>query len=137
MMCAFRSNPAEGSGNQRPEAEDSRSDGCHAQHLHQQHDPRGPPLLLQVHGHQSLRPRPQRLCLPATQKVNASPRPLPPPPSHSPLLFVLPAGPPPPNLLGMSAAENVVFFFWVFFLSLSLSLPGQKDVVLCDCICCS
>lgn len=83
-MSVFRSDPAEGPGDKRSKAEDSRSYGRHAQHLlhswHQQHDTRGTPLLLQVHGHQSLRPRPQRLRLPATQKVNASScsRPLPP-----------------------------------------------------------
>jgi len=78
-VSVFRSDPSEGPGDQRPEAEDSRSDGRHAQHLlhsrHQQHDPRGPPLLLKVHGHQSLRPGPQRFCLPAPQKVKALSRP--------------------------------------------------------------
>lgn len=83
FVCLFfRSDLAEGPGDKRSEAEDSWSNGRHAQHLlhsrHQQHDPCGPPLLLQVHGHQSLRPWPQRLCLPATQKVNASSRPSPP-----------------------------------------------------------
>lgn len=134
LMSVFRSDPAEGPGDKRSEAEDSRSDGRHAQHLlhsrHQQHDPRGPPLLLQVYGHQSLRPRPQRLRLPATQKVNASSRL--PSSLHPPVIFIFPAGPPPSNLLGMSAAENVVFVGFLFF-----SSPGQKDVVLCDCICCS
>ncbi len=138
LMSVFRSDPAEGPGDKRSEAEDSRSDGRHAQHLlhsrHQQHDPRGPPLLLQVYGHQSLRPRPQRLRLPATQKVNASSRL--PSSLHPPIIFFFffffPAGPPPSNLLGMSAAENVVFLGFLFF-----SSPGQKDVVLCDCICCS
>lgn len=81
LKSVFRSDPAEGPGDQRPEAEDSRSDGRHAQHLlhsrHQQHDPRGPPLLLKVYGHQSLQPGPQRLRLPASQKVNP-----PPPPRH-------------------------------------------------------
>lgn len=75
LIPVFRSDPAEGPGDQRSKAEDSRSYGCHAQHFlhsrHQQHDTRGAPLLLQVHGHQSLRPRPQRFCLPAPQKVNA------------------------------------------------------------------
>lgn len=84
LKSVFRSDPAEGPGDQRPEAEDSRSDGRHAQHLlhsrHQQHDPRGPPLLLKVYGHQSLQPGPQRLRLPASQKVN--------PPSTSPSIFL-------------------------------------------------
>lgn len=118
-MSVFRSDPAEGPGDKRSEAEDSRSNGRHAQHLlhsrHQQHDPRGPPLLLQVHGHQSLRPRPQRLRLPATQKVNASS--CPPRLSHpTPSVLFFPAGPPPSDLLGMSAAENVVFLGFLFFL---------------------
>lgn len=76
VVVFFRSDPSEGSRDQRPEAEDSRSHGRHAQHLlhgrHQQHDSRDPPLLLKVHGHQSLQPGPQRFCLPAPQKVNAS-----------------------------------------------------------------
>lgn len=135
LKSVFRSDPAEGPGDQRPEAEDSRSDGRHAQHLlhsrHQQHDPRGPPLLLKVYGHQSLQPGPQRLRLPASQKVN------PPPPSTSPSIFLS-------FLLLLQArnlvAENLRVFLFVFvwgFFGLVLSLPGQKDVVLCDCICCS
>lgn len=108
LKSVFRSDPAEGPGDQRPEAEDSRSDGRHAQHLlhsrHQQHDPRGPPLLLKVYGHQSLQPGPQRLRLPASQKVN-------PPPSTSPSIFLS-------FLLLLQArnlvAENLRVFLFVF-----------------------
>lgn len=96
LKSVFRSDPAEGPGDQRPEAEDSRSDGRHAQHLlhsrHQQHDPRGPPLLLKVYGHQSLQPGPQRLRLPASQKVTPPPLHL---AIHLPVLFTAPAGPQP------------------------------------------
>lgn len=70
LMSVYRSDPAERPGDKRPKAEDSRSYGRHAQHLlhsrHQQHDTCGTPLFLQVYGHQSLRPRPERLRLPAT-----------------------------------------------------------------------
>ena len=80
-LWSHRADPAKGPGDQGPEAEDRRSHGRHAQHLlhgrQQQHDPRGSPLLLQVHGHQFLRPGPQRLRLPAHEEVNTSP-PLPP-----------------------------------------------------------
>lgn len=115
LKSVFRSDPAEGPGDQRPEAEDSGSDGRHAQHLlhsrHQQHDPRGPPLLLKVYGHQSLQPGPQRLRLPASQKVNASPA-LAPVPFTSPSIFL--------SFLLLQArnltAENLRVFFVCFCL---------------------
>lgn len=68
---SFRSDPPEGAGDRRAEAEDRRGDGCHAEPvlLLRRQQPRHPPLLLQVHGQQSLLPGPQRLHLPAPQKV--------------------------------------------------------------------
>lgn len=70
-----RPDPPEGAGDRRAEAEDSRSDGGHAQPLllirRKQPQPRHPTLLLKIHGQQSLLPGPQRLSLPAPQKVTA------------------------------------------------------------------
>lgn len=112
VCLSLRSDPAEGPGDQGPKAEDSWGDGCHAQHLlhswEQQHDSRGPPLLLQLHGHKSLRPGPKCLHLPATQKVNAPSN-----PSFSFFNFLSW----PPDLLGRSD----LFCF---------SMPDPKDVVL-------
>lgn len=123
-MSVFRSDPAEGPGDKRSKAEDSRSYGRHAQHLlhswHQQHDTRGTPLLLQVHGHQSLRPRPQRLRLPATQKVNASSCSRPLPPSILPSFFFHPRRP-----TTFQSAQHVCgwerCFSWVFIFPLARS----------------
>ena len=74
VCCVYRSDPAEGAGDRRPEAEDRRGDGGHAQpgllFRHQRHESRGATLLFQVHGHH-LRPGPQRLRLPAPQEVTS------------------------------------------------------------------
>lgn len=115
VIC--RSNSAEGPRDKGPKAEDSRGHGCHAQHLlhrrHQQHDTCGPTLLLKVHGHKLLRPRPQRLGLPTTQKVNTS--------YH----------PPPPSFLFCFRDPCRPTTFQTSFLFPS---PDQKDVVLCDSV---
>lgn len=115
LVSVFRSDPAEGPGDKRSKAEDSRSYGRHAQHLlhsrHQQHDSRDAPLFLQVHGHQSLWPRPQRLRLPATQKVNASSCSRLLPPSILSFFFFFP--PLQAHHLPICSAEHC-FFSWVF-----------------------
>lgn len=73
FSVSSRPDPPEGAGDRRAEAEDSRSYGGHAQPVllvgRKQPQPRCPTLLLEIHGQQSLLPGPQRLSLPAPQKV--------------------------------------------------------------------